>query len=162
MRLLLIRHATAVPRGTPHLVDAERPLTPRGAKRFRLAAQGLARVVDRPDVLLTSPWRRARETADIAAVAFEGPAPVETAALTGAPFEDLWGMLREYAEADLVALVGHEPWMSELFARLTKASPERVAFRKGGVALVDCPDGPEAGGRLDLFLPPRVLRRLAG
>jgi phosphohistidine phosphatase len=161
MKILLIRHATAVPRGRAGMDDTARSLTPRGAKRFRRAAQGLARVVDRPDALLTSPWLRARETADITAVAFQGPAPVETAALTGAPFEDLLAALAELGEVGLVALVGHEPWMSELLARLTQAgAPDRLEFRKGGAALVDCPNGPSEGGRLVFYLPPRVLRRL--
>ena len=161
MKILLIRHAAAVPRGTQGTDDTTRPLTPRGAKRFRRAAQGLIRVVDRPDALLPSPWRRARETADIAAVAFQGPAPVETEALTGAPFEDLLGTLAELGDINLVALIGHEPWMSELLARLTGATmPERFEFRKGGVALVDCPSGVREGGRLLFYLPPRVLRRL--
>ena len=60
MRLLLIRHAIAVPRGTPDVPDDERPLTKRGVTRFRSAARGLAEAVARPDVLLTSPLLRAR------------------------------------------------------------------------------------------------------
>ena len=71
MKLLLIRHAAAVPRGTPGVPDAERPLTPQGKAEFRVAARGLARVTRRPDVLLTSPLPRARLTAEIAALAFE-------------------------------------------------------------------------------------------
>ena len=42
MRLLIIRHAVAVPRGTPDMEDDARPLTPKGRKRFRDAARGLA------------------------------------------------------------------------------------------------------------------------
>ena len=67
MRLLIIRHAAAVERGTPGLGDDDRPLTPKGKSRFRAAAKGLARIVARPDVLLTSPLPRARQTAEIAA-----------------------------------------------------------------------------------------------
>ena len=63
MKLLLIRHATAVPSGTPGIPDDERPLTAKGKKKFRLAARGLARIVRRPDALLTSPLPRALETA---------------------------------------------------------------------------------------------------
>ena len=62
MRLLIIRHAIAVPRGTPGIPDDERPLTPAGRKRFQTAARGLARVARRPDVLLTSPLPRALAT----------------------------------------------------------------------------------------------------
>ena len=68
MQLLIIRHAIAVPRGTPGIPDEDRPLTPEGEQKFREAAEGLAKLVDRPDALLTSPWLRAKQTAAIAAV----------------------------------------------------------------------------------------------
>jgi phosphohistidine phosphatase len=62
-----------------------------------------------------------------------------------------------------IALVGHEPTLSMILARLLGASDsERLAFKKGGAALVDLPDGPSAGGQLVWFLKPKVLRALAG
>lgn len=66
-------------------------------------------------------------------------------------------------DAVLVALFGHEPHMSALLARLLGSShPHPLTFRKGGAALVDV-HGPLAeGGDLIWFLPPRVLRVLAG
>jgi phosphohistidine phosphatase len=75
VKLLLIRHAPAVRNGSPGTRDHDRPLTPQGRARFRLAARGLARIADRPDVLLTSPLARARATADIAAAAFRNVRP---------------------------------------------------------------------------------------
>src|SRR2546426_8362989 len=69
MRLLIIRHATAVPRGAPDMPDDERPLTKRGERRFRRAAEGLARLVKRPHTLPTSPPPRAPPTAQGAAQA---------------------------------------------------------------------------------------------
>ena len=63
MKVLIVRHAIAVPSGTPDIDDRDRPLTPRGRKRFRKAAQGLACILPRPDALFTSPLPRALETA---------------------------------------------------------------------------------------------------
>jgi phosphohistidine phosphatase SixA len=57
----MIRHAIAVPRGTPDIPDDERPLTKRGRRRFRSAARGLACLVKRPDFLLSSPLPRAAD-----------------------------------------------------------------------------------------------------
>jgi phosphohistidine phosphatase SixA len=58
-----------------------------------------------------------------------------------------------------VALVGHEPLLSALLARLLGATEgERLTLEKGGAALVNLPGGPAAPGRLIWFLPPRVLR----
>src|SRR2546426_10063796 len=91
MRLLIIRHATAVPRGAPDMPDDERPLTKRGERRFRRAAQGLARLMKRPDTLPTSPPPRAPPTAPNAAQAWgkgegqEGPAPARGSYNQNAP-----------------------------------------------------------------------------
>jgi phosphohistidine phosphatase len=162
MRLLIIRHAIAVPHGTKGIPDDERPLTPRGRKRFRRAAKGLARVAMRPDVLLTSPLPRARETADIAAEAWGKLKPVEAESLAGGGVEEISAELAKHAQAGTVAIVGHEPDLSSFLAHLldTRAS-ERLTFRKGGVACVEVPGSPGNGGTLTWYLPPRVLRLLA-
>lgn len=161
MRLVIIRHAIAVARGTPGFPDQERPLTAKGSERFRQAAKGLARVVARPDALLTSPWLRAKQTASIAATAWGRVTPKETAALAGGSFEDQAAVLDRYPKDATVALVGHEPYVSELLARLLGSSAVgRLAFKKGGVALVDLPGRLADGGSLVSFLPPRVLRKL--
>jgi phosphohistidine phosphatase len=163
MKLLIIRHAAAVPRGTPGMADDDRPLTPQGKTKFRAAAKGLARVVDRPDVLLTSPLPRAKATADIAALAFRRIEAKIEPALAGESVEGIVAALRKLSSAQIVAIVGHEPALSVLLARLLGASqPDRLSFRKGGAALVDLPDGPGAPGRLEWFLKPRILRTLAG
>jgi phosphohistidine phosphatase len=161
MQLLIIRHAIAVPRGTPGIPDPDRPLAPEGEKRFREAARGLARLVERPNALLTSPWRRAKQTAAIAAEAWGRLEPEETAALAGGSFEDQAAALDRYPGDATVAVVGHEPYVSDLLARLLGTRHEdRVEFKKGGAALVDVPGRLAAGGHLVFFLPPKVLRKL--
>jgi len=163
MRLLIIRHATAVPSGTPGVAEDARPLTPRGRARFRVAARGLARIAHRPDVLLTSPLPRAHATAEIAARAFRRLEPVVEPALAhGSVAEVVAALARQPADA-LVAIVGHEPVVSGLLARLLGAGDGgRLPFKKGGAALVDLPDGARGSGRLIWFLKPRILRTLAG
>lgn len=163
MKLLIVRHAAAVPRGTPGIADDDRPLTPRGKTKFRVAAKGLARIVDRPDLLLTSPLPRAKATAEIAALAFKRVEPRIEPALAGETVEGIVAALRKLPAAQTVAIVGHEPVLSALLAHfLGVARPERVPFKKGGAALVDLPEGPGATGRLVWFLKPRILRALAG
>ena len=161
MKVILIRHAAAVPSGTTGVADDDRPLTPKGKTKFRAAAKGLARIADRPDALLTSPLPRARETADIAAAAFKRiQLEVEPALARGGVPGILAALARRPADAT-VALVGHEPTLSALLARLLGAADgERVAFKKGGVALVDLPDGPNGPARLVWFLKPKILRTL--
>jgi phosphohistidine phosphatase len=161
MQLLIIRHAIAVPRGTPGIPDEDRPLTPEGEQKFREAAEGLAKLVDRPDALLTSPWRRARQTAAIAAAAWGRLEPEETAALASGSFEEQAAVLDRYPREATVAVVGHEPWVSELLARLLGTRHDaRLEFKKGGAALVDVPGRLAGGGSLVFYLPPKVLRKL--
>jgi phosphohistidine phosphatase len=161
MRLLIVRHAIALPHGTPGMADNDRPLTPEGELKFREAAKGLARILDRPDALLTSPWLRARQTAAIAAAAWGGPEPKETAALASGSFEEQAKALDRHAEDALVAIFGHEPWVSQLLARLIGTShDDRLTFKKGGAALVDVPGRLAEGGSLVWYLPPKLLRKL--
>jgi phosphohistidine phosphatase len=162
MKLLLVRHAIAVPSGTPGIADEERPLTNRGRKRFRKAARGLARIVPRPDLLLTSPLPRALETAEIAAEAWGEVTPTTEPLLAGGPVADVIAAVFARDENGVVALVGHEPGISELLAHLVEAAAERLPFKKGGAALVAMDDGSPGRGRLVWFLPPRVLRKLGG
>jgi phosphohistidine phosphatase len=161
MRLFIVRHAIAVPRGTEGIEDALRPLTPRGIKRFRSAAEGLARAFARPDVILTSPWKRARQTAEILAAAWGRLEPKDTPALAGGNFEAFVRALAGYPKDASVVLVGHEPWLSALLARLLASSDDaRLEFKKGGAAVVDLEGGLEEGGKLVAYLPPKLLRRL--
>jgi len=161
MKVLLVRHAAAAPRGTPGVSDDERALTAIGKAEFCEAARGLVRIADRPDVLLTSPLPRARMTADIAATAFERIEPRIEPALAHEGVDGIVVALKTHPGGATVAVVGHEPALSELTARLLGVSKhEGLAFEKGGAALVDLPDGPSAGGRLIWFLEPRILRML--
>jgi phosphohistidine phosphatase len=162
MKALLVRHAAAIPRGTPGILDAERPLTSSGEIKFRAAARGLARIGPRPDVLLTSPLLRAHATADIAARAFRGIEPQIEPALADETIDGIVVALKAHPLDATVALVGHEPMLGALLAHmLGSPQAERLAFKKGGAALVDLLDGPGAPGRLIWFLDPRVLRTLA-
>ena len=160
MRLLFIRHAIAVPaRGS--LRDEDRPLTAEGEKRFRQTARLLARVAERPRVILTSPHTRAQQTADIAAQAWGGMETLVVPALADGAWPAVCRALASYDSGDTVALVGHENWISEITARLL-GSRTRSAFdyRKGGAALIDAENLERCRGTLLWFIPPRVFRKV--
>ena len=165
MDVLLIRHAVAEQRDPGRWPDdALRPLTAPGKRRFREAVAGLARIVPRPAVVLTSPYERAQATAAILEKAAAWPAAVACDALCpGATAADVIAVMRGMPEAECVAVVGHEPGLSRLLTCLLAGSEEAMAveFRKGGAALVTFQGEPAAGqGRLCMLLTPRVLRRL--
>ena len=159
MKILLIRRAVA--RGAPGALDAKSPPTPSNRVRFSTGARGLARIVGRIDVLMTSPLSRARETAEITAAAFTHASPVIESALAGDRVEPILTALSTCPREATVALVGHEPSLGVLLARMVgSANAGPLAFKKGGAAFVDLPDGPTRTGRLLWFVPPRALRAL--
>lgn len=161
MQLLIVRHAIAVPHGTPEVPEEKRPLTPRGEKRFHAAALGLAQICPRPDVLLTSPLVRARQTADIAAAAWGKIEPREEEALAGGSFAQIAAVVDALKSEKLVALFGHEPDVSGLVAGLLGTDAgERLTFKKGGAALLEVPGRMAEGGTLLWFASPRLLRGL--
>jgi len=159
MKLLLLRHATAVPADTADVADEDRPLTGRGRRRFKKAALGLAEIIEPPDLLLTSPLRRARETALIAGKAWK-VTPTEEPALAGGSPEAILAAVATHPGSAVVAVVGHEPDMSRLLSHVVGSAGDRVPFKKGGAALVELEDGASGAGRLIWFLPPRLLRAL--
>ena len=162
MKLTIIRHAIAVPSGTEGVADDERPLTDKGRRRFEEVARGLAEICESPDVLLTSPLPRAMETAEIAARAWGDVTPTSEPVLAEGSVDRILAVLAQQAPDQHVAIVGHEPTLSALLARLLgSGAGERFAFRKGGVAHLDVPGSLADGGRLEWFTRPRILRALS-
>jgi len=158
-RLYLVRHAIAEERGDAYPDDSLRPLTSKGMAKFRKAARRLAALDVSVDVILSSPFTRARQTADILAEALDGhPDVVETRAMEpDAEFDSLRAALEEHREAAAIALVGHNPSIGEFAARLIGLrSP--IEFKKGGACRIDLDSLPPAGpGRLRWLAVPRML-----
>ncbi len=166
LELYFVRHAVAAERGTAYPDDGRRPLTPEGAQRWKTAVVGLRAFGVQVDVVLTSPLMRAEETAAILAAGLK-PAPrviTVDALAPGARLADVSAAITAYAgvrKASRLALVGHEPDLGELAAKLLGARGA-IEFKKGAVCRIDVaramPGGP---GVLRWFVPPRVLRGLA-
>src|SRR5262249_33587492 len=124
--LYLLRHGVAAD-AAPTMTDADRPLTAAGAKKMQQIARGLKRVGFRPDVVLTSPLRRAQEPAALLAAGLDPALTVEVYALLApghAPSEALDG-LRAYRGKRRIVLVGHQPDMGELASFLNTSSASR-------------------------------------
>lgn len=158
MELFLIRHAIAAPRSLT-LPDADRPLTRQGRERFTQVVAGMQRLGIRLRQVHHSPWLRAVETAALLVPVLKGDL-LPTQALARPPQADL---LHEIDQTP-AALVGHEPWISELLAWLITGSPAAgamFAFKKGGVAWLEGPPRPGAMV-LRASLPPKALRILGG
>jgi phosphohistidine phosphatase len=158
-QLFLIRHGIAEERGDAWPDDAKRPLSEDGIERFQRSARGLARLDIWIDVVLTSPLVRARQTADIVASAFDPrPSIVTIESLApGGSYASLVADLEKHGRKTRIALVGHEPGIGELGARLI-GSRHSFEFKKGAVCRIDVDEIPPVGpGDLRWFLTPKVM-----
>lgn len=162
MQLFLIRHAEAVALGSGRIRDdEERPLTERGrgdVRRAALALRGKGVALDR---ILTSPRMRAVQTAEILACGLGHRGPVDSLPLLGRG--DGWREGLEPALEELAALgagslgvVGHNPDLSNLAAKLVGAPEGTVALPACAVCGFDLPGAALGdGGRLAWWLDPR-------
>jgi phosphohistidine phosphatase len=160
--LYLIRHGLAEERGEAWPDDAKRPLTEEGIARMRKSVRGLARLNVNIDVVLTSPLIRARQTAEIVVAGLDPrPALVSTDALApSGSFAAVVAELEKHARKQRIGLVGHEPNIGELAARLI-GSRHGIEFKKGAVCRIDVETLPPSGpGDLRWLLTPRILRAI--
>ena len=161
LELYLIRHGLAAERGPEYPDDSKRPLTSEGIARLRKEAKRLAALGVEFDQIISSPLVRARQTAEVFAQMTAPSAPLalsDSLAPAGTPaavFQDL----SKYMRKARIALVGHEPNMGELAARLI-GSRTPIEFKKGAVCRIDFEIFPPKGhGQLRWFIPPKMLRK---
>jgi phosphohistidine phosphatase len=158
MRLYLMRHGVAEDR-REGLDEADRALTPKGHRKLEGQAAALRRLGWRCDVLLTSPMRRATETAAYVGEVYGLVADPVGALTSGADPEAYFAVLAVQPPEAHVWVVTHEPDLSQTIAVLTGG---RVRMRKGTIALLDL-DVPAHGGALLRGLyDPDVMRTFAG
>ena len=142
MILYFLRHGKA---GSPTRGnDDARELTPAGIEALQRAAPLWRRVNLRPDVVLSSPLARARQTAELVCEAIGGEVLPDDRLRPGASWGDLARAMAQHPDARRVLFVGHEPDLSSAVAYLTGAASVRM--RKGGLACVEFYGIPEPGG----------------
>jgi phosphohistidine phosphatase len=162
MELLIVRHAIAFERDRHRWRDdGARPLSPAGMRRARKAAAGLKEISKAPDLVLTSPLVRARQTAQILTDVAGWPQAEEVPELSpGAPAQAVLTLLAKN-RVKLVAVVGHQPGLGALLAAclLEDGGALPIEMKKNAVACVAF-DGPLRTGRASLkwLATPRMLR----
>jgi phosphohistidine phosphatase len=161
MRLYLVRHGIAVDRGDPDCPpDTERPLTPKGVKKSHDAAMGLLALGVKPDAVLTSPWLRAVQTAEIfcEAIGFSLNKIIRTDSLKGTstPTE----LLRELAKmkSKEVMCFGHEPHLHLVIGQILHTGARITELKKAGAACLDLERVSPPQGHLIALYPAKALR----
>lgn len=156
MQLFVIRHAIAED-AAPEQADSDRELTDDGERKMRQVVKGLRKLDVEFDRILTSPWKRATQTAMLLAPLCEEP-PLATDLLAQSPKSELLALIAELNET--TAVVGHEPWLGELIAWLAFGDTrhgEALDLKKGGIVWLEgsCVPG---GMQLRAVLPPKITR----
>ena len=165
MELVFLRHGAAADREDWKGDDADRPLTADGADRTKEVVRGLKALKVKPDIILSSPLLRARETAEIARKGLITDAKVELAeelAPEATPDRLIAG-LGDLADKPVVLCVGHEPHISTtISAMVSGRTAASFDVKKAGACCIRFTGIPKAGaGTLLWLLPPKFLRVIA-
>ncbi len=164
MRIFLIRHGIARDKELlPAIPDDERPLTDEGRKRLKACLPGFKLLIPQLDVMLSSPLLRAKQTANLITRALSKTLSIQidsNLAPDGC-LNSLRRSLLSLPSASDIALVGHEPCLSELAAILLGSERSVLSFKKGGACCIDVPNAPHSENAALLWhAPPKLLRAL--
>lgn len=161
MKIFFLRHGIAQD-AVGGLSDRDRALTDEGREQMQRSARGMQRLGVKPDVILSSPLIRARQTAEIVAEALGSRLEIVGELQPGCLLEDLQRALRHH-HADTVMVVGHQPDLAAMAARLINADERGILLKKGGMIRVEIDGKPQAGrGRLFALFTPKMLGLMAG
>lgn len=166
MRLLVVRHAIAEDRDAfarTNKDDAARPLTTEGRRKMERSALGLRQLVPELDLLASSPFRRAVDTAGIISHAYGGLRVERVPELApGGSVDRVVAWLQSQPAQGTIAVVGHEPDLSCMICALVCGTDNPfLELRKGAACLLDLPGRVARGAAtLDWLVGPKHLRRL--
>jgi phosphohistidine phosphatase len=160
MILYLMRHANAGTRRANPLLDAKRSLVKDGKEQCMLMARVLVALKAPIDTIVSSPLKRALQTAQLVGteLGFDGKVEISPGLGLNASFADFQNMLVKYANREAVLAVGHNPNIFQFLGRLiTGNGGAAIRMRKASIARVDVSQHPP---RLQWLLDPRTARAI--
>jgi len=164
MQLYIVRHGIAVDREDPKCpADPDRFLTDEGIEKTRQVAKGLADIGAAPDLMLTSPYLRAAQTAELFAVALEYPKQKIRSTdflLPGAEPLQLFRELARDKDLSTVYVFGHAPHLDDILATAVGTKHHISSLKKAGVALVELKRLVPPSGELLWLATPKLLRKV--
>ena len=161
MIIYFVRHASAGEQSANPKKDEKRPLDADGIEQCGVIGRALAALNVQPDVIISSPLKRATQTASLIGneIGHEAKLQLEPAMRPEASFADFRRMLDKYSRHDAVMLVGHNPSITDFLAKIiAKPGCEAlVDFKKGAVARVETE---RRAATLNWFITPRLAREI--
>jgi phosphohistidine phosphatase len=165
MQLYIVRHGIAVDREDPKCPpDPERFLTQEGIEKTRQVAKGVAEVGAAPDLLLSSPYVRALQTAELFADELgysKNKIRKTDLLLPGAEPMQLFRELARDKDLSAVFIFGHAPHLDDILATSIGSRHHITALKKAGVALVELKRLVPPSGSLLWLATPKLLRKAA-
>ena len=161
MEIYLLRHGIAEDRAASGR-DSDRRLTDEGRDKLRKVLERAHAANVSPSLILTSPYRRALETAEIAAheLAYGGKLVRTEALVPHSTPRDVWQELRQHNNEASILLAGHEPLFSATVAYLLGSAREMIDFRKAALVRIDVGSlGAEPYGVLQWMITPSVAKK---
>jgi phosphohistidine phosphatase len=165
MEIYVVRHGIAIDREDPKCPpDPERYLTEEGVEKTKRVAAAVAALSSSPDLLLSSPYVRATQTAEIFAAALDYPKPKirrTDLLLPGAEPSLFFRELAKDKQTSTLFVFGHAPQLDDLIAAALGAKQHITSLKKAGVALIELKRVSPPNGQLLWLAPPKLLRRAA-
>jgi phosphohistidine phosphatase len=163
MQLYIVRHGIAIDRDDPKCPpDPDRFLTPEGVDKVQQVARGVAEIGAVPDLMLSSPYLRAVQTAEIFANALEySKTRIQKSdlLLSGAEPLQLLRELSKDKQLSSVFLFGHAPHVDDVLATALGSNHHITSLKKAGVALVELTRLAPPAGQLVWLATPKLLRK---
>jgi phosphohistidine phosphatase len=164
MDLYILRHGIAEDVSESGL-DRDRVLTEEGIEKTKLAGKAIRKLDVSFEAILTSPYDRAKQTAEIVANELNAPdllQMVEELAADSSPETVLTALQKVIRRQSSVLIVGHEPILSGLISLLLSGSASlAIAMKKGGLCKLSCIRPEPGAARLDWLLTSKHLCRIA-
>lgn len=163
MEIYLMQHGEAFSEDA----DPERSLTPEGERQIEASGRALKKLGVEVDLVVSSPKKRARQTAEIVGRVLGYPSEeirATEALQPTAPAPDALLFLKAYEDKKRILVAGHLPSLGEIASALLSEGPKvAIRFSMGGVCRIDVEEVLQTGlGELRWLLAPEHLRLIAG
>jgi phosphohistidine phosphatase len=163
MEIYVVRHGIAIDREDPKCPpDPERYLTEEGIEKTKRVAAAVAALSAAPDLLLSSPYVRAMQTAEIFAAALDYPKQKIRRTDLLLPGSEPTLFFRELAkdkQTSTLFIFGHAPQLDDVIASALGSKHHITSLKKAGVALLELKRVSPPNGQLLWLAPPKLLRR---
>ena len=164
MQLYIVRHGIAIDREDPKCPpDPERFLTEEGIEKTKSVAKGIAEISSAPDLMITSPYVRAVQTAEVFAKILEYPKDKIRKSDLLLPGAEPLQFLRELSrdkDNSIVFVFGHAPHLDDLIATSLTSKHHITSLKKSGVALIELKRMTPPAGELVWLSTPKLLRKI--